>query len=88
MKLVPYESFDEWKKDMNKVSKHPNDRKLIQHVSNRVEISSVNIKQMVKDYLMDSAMEKNPWAVIDQASRDNPHCMVMVRSKDDPFFHV
>ncbi len=87
MSLIPYENFTEWERDMNRLREHPKDVHLLNHVRNRVNISSVEIQAQVQEYLLDSQFEKNPVASGQDLARRTGK-MLWIRHSEDPWFHT
>lgn len=83
-----YQTFEDWKVDMDHVRAHPNDRTFFQHVVQRVEKSSKKIKMEVQDYLSGIAMERNPWPVFQQIAKENKQHMLIVNGQEDPWFYA
>lgn len=86
MKIEAYSSFSEWKADLDRMHQHPNDKHLSTHVVNRINASSNELKAEIREYLLDKALEDNPWMVLQKAAIDHPDFRVVVRHPQDPWF--
>jgi hypothetical protein len=82
----PYNSFEEWKMDLDRMRVHPNDKHLAQHVSRRIDVSDEKLKGEIRDFLLDKALEENPWMVLQYTAAQNPNHRVVIRSPQDPWF--
>lgn len=84
---TPYDSFAEWEFDLARIRSHPNDEHLIRHVRDRVNMSSDEIKDQVKEYLQDAAFANNPIpAGQDLAKRTNK--WFFIRHPQDPWWYA
>lgn len=86
MKTEAYETFAEWKSDLDRMHKHPNDSQLSSHVVRRINASSDQIKVEIREFLLDKALEDNPWLVLEKAAHDHPGYKVMIKNTQDPWF--
>lgn len=87
MSVTPYESFNDWEKDMARIRQHPNDAHLIKHVRGRVNASSEDIQRQVHQYLQDMAFSNNP-IPIGKALAKHTNKYFFVRHPQDPWFYV
>jgi len=87
-KKTHYDTFKEWQADLARMNKNPNDVHLMQSIVNKVEKSSDKVKGEVKEYLVSSALETNPWMVFLQVIQEYPGNRLMVKTRDDPWFYV
>jgi len=83
-----YESFEEWKADLERVRKHPNDTHLIAYVVKCVDNSSESIRNEIRDYLSSATLESNPMLVLQQIAKANPGYRVVIKSAEDIWFEV
>lgn len=85
--MKAYESFDEWKSDMDIAAKHPNDNQFMQHVASRVNASDPTIQEAIKDFLIGTQLEKDPWPVLNQLAKQHKNHKLFVKSTKDPWFN-
>jgi hypothetical protein len=86
MKKDHYSSFDEWKKDYERYTAHPNDKHLMAYVVKCTNNSSDTIKKQIKEYLNNFMLETNPWMVFTQISKEHPNHKLFIKNKNDPWF--
>lgn len=83
-----YRTFEEWHGDLERMRKFPNDTHLFHHVMKRIDSSEEPLKKEIKDYLSNSMLETNPIMIMTEIAKANPEYRVIIRSKEDPWFHV
>lgn len=87
MALTPYESFRDWEVDMERLRQNSNDIKLFEHVKNRFDVSSAEVKEQVQSYLQGVQFENNPVGVGAQLAKKYRKILV-VKTKQDPWWDV
>lgn len=86
---MSYASVEEWRKDHERVTKSPNDSKLLQSVARKIDNSSEEVKEQITDELMSVMMEKDPKAFFRLlVKRLPPGSTLILKSVDDPWFEV
>lgn len=86
MRKTSYNSFEEWKLDMDRVRAHPNDQHLFNHVARCVENSNEDVQVKVREYLLSLTLETNPWMVFDEVAKASPGHQLFVKNRNDPWF--
>jgi hypothetical protein len=83
----PYQTFQEWQIDMDKVRSNQNDLQLIEHVRGRFFASSKDVQDQVKDYLESVQFEKNPVAYGSRIAKQS-NKLLFIKSAQDPWWSV
>lgn len=84
--MKAYESFDEWKSDLDVVKQHPNDAKFTQHVAGRVNASSTKVQEEIKDFLIGVQLEKDPLPILNQLAKPYKNHKLFIKNMKDPWF--
>lgn len=86
--MKTYETFEEWKKDMDFFNENPNDFKFLKHMANRVRISDKKIQTMIKEEIADEFFEKDPYKYMLFLSRQYENKIPVMNSKNNIWFEV
>lgn len=88
MNKIRYASIEDWKIDMDYIRDNPNDSVFFNAVVRRVESSPKNIKLEIQDYLSGLALERNPWIVFEQITKENPEFTLIANNSENPWFNA
>lgn len=83
-----YNSLEEFKPDHELIRAYQNDKHLIDSVKKKILNSKKDIREEIDNYLCNFLLESNPYYVFDKVARENPKCFLILRSPEDPWFHI
>lgn len=87
--IMSYETFEDWKKDHEKLQRQPNDKMFLDSIVRKVDNSPKDVQEKIKDALMSKMMEDNPELFFRMLKKSIPEGKILfVKSKKDPWFKV
>lgn len=83
-----YTNLTEWKDDMDKFAKNPNDSVFLESIKSKVSNSEHEIRKQIKDFTISELFKTDPLRAMYWIAEENPDKMLFIKSKSQPFFEV
>lgn len=83
-----YVTIEEWKKDMQLIQQNPRDEKFVMNVARRLNLSSEELQNQVRQIVENKMMDEEPHRYFQMIAAQSPkECVIIFKSKDDPWFN-
>lgn len=86
--MTEYKTFEEWKKDKQIFKENPNDKEFLAHLVKKVENSSPDLREQIREEILQDLFEKDPYRYILMLSEKAEGKYPVIKSKDDIWFEV
>lgn len=86
--MTKYDTIEDWKSDMIKFEKNPNDMVFLEAIKSRIQNSSEEIQEEVREHTLAALFEKEPIKAMKYHASLRPNKLLVVKNEKDPFFEA